>query len=248
MRLCMFTPKDRALERGWPGRIDGDRVVQLAAQTLQAYFTGGGSAREHDEYALADVDLRAPVLHPPVLRDFDAGGALHFGNPTSIYGPDDEIPYPESVEELDFELELAAIIGAEGQVGGFTIMNDWTARDLERHELLDRLPPAKSTDFATSIGPVVVTPDELGDLAVATRVRVNGEERSAVVAEPVDWQERVALAARNTILLPGDVIGLGPIATGEGRALAPADIVQLEVEGIGLLRSRVGPRSRAGGG
>ena len=68
----MFTPRELALERGWPGRIEGDRVIQLAAQTLQSFLTGGGSAREHAEYALADVDLRPPVLHPPAVRDFMA--------------------------------------------------------------------------------------------------------------------------------------------------------------------------------
>ena len=83
------------LRRGWPGRIDGDRVVQLAAQTLQAFFTGGGGAREHAEYALADVDLR-PAGHPSA-----DGAALHEGsldfeflNTASIYGPEDEIPFP----------------------------------------------------------------------------------------------------------------------------------------------------------
>ena len=68
----MFTPRELALERGWPGRLEGDKVIQLAAQTLQAFFTGGGSAREHAEYALADVDLRPPVLSPPSVRDFMA--------------------------------------------------------------------------------------------------------------------------------------------------------------------------------
>ncbi|TMK67486.1 MAG: hypothetical protein E6G60_00900, partial [Actinobacteria bacterium] len=68
----MFTPRELALERGWPGVIEGDTVVQLAAQTLQSFFTGGGQARRHAEYALADVDLRAPVLHPPSARDFYA--------------------------------------------------------------------------------------------------------------------------------------------------------------------------------
>ena len=68
----MFSPKDRDLERGWPGRIEGDRVIQLAAQTLQSFFTGGGQAREHDEFALEDVVLRPPVLQPPSIRDFYA--------------------------------------------------------------------------------------------------------------------------------------------------------------------------------
>ena len=68
----MFTPRELELERGWPGLIEGDTVIQLAAQTLQAFFTGGGTARHHAEYALADVEFRAPVLHPPSVRDFYA--------------------------------------------------------------------------------------------------------------------------------------------------------------------------------
>ena len=71
MRLCMFTPAGQELERGWPGRIEGDNVVQLAAQTLQSFFTGGSAAREHAEYPLDDVLLRAPVLEPPAVRVFD---------------------------------------------------------------------------------------------------------------------------------------------------------------------------------
>ena len=74
MKLCMFSPRELDLERGWPGRIDGDTVIQLAAQTLQAFFTGGGTAREHAEYPLADVVFRAPVLHPPSVRIFDDAG------------------------------------------------------------------------------------------------------------------------------------------------------------------------------
>ena len=150
----MFSPKELDLERGWPGRIEGDRVIQLAAQTLQSFFTGGGGAREHAEYPLADVVLRAPVLHPPAVRDFYAFEqhvktaracaaqrcppewyelpVFYFSNPAAIYGPDDEIPYPEGTEELDYELEVAAIIGADGAIGGFTVMNDWSARDLQR--------------------------------------------------------------------------------------------------------------------
>ena len=109
MKLCMFSPKELDLERGWPGRIDGDRVIQLAAQTLQSFFTGGGGAREHAEYPLADVVLRAPVLRPPSVRDFyafeqhvkTARGlrgqevapewyelpVFYFSNPSAIYGP-----------------------------------------------------------------------------------------------------------------------------------------------------------------
>src|SRR4029078_12635697 len=82
------------------------------------------------------------------------------------------------IHERDYELEVAAIIGAEGQVGGFTVMNDWSARDLQRAEMKVGLGPAKGKDFATSRGPVVVTPDEFDGSSAAMVARVNGEERS----------------------------------------------------------------------
>jgi fumarylacetoacetate (FAA) hydrolase len=266
----MFTPKELGLERGWPGRIDGDRVIQLAAQTLQSFFTGGGSAREHAEYPLADVLLRAPVLHPPSVRDFysfeqhvRAARALrgqevapewyeqpvfYFSNPASIYGPEDEVPYPEGTAELDYELEVAAIIGLDEQIGGFTVMNDWSARDLQRAEMKVGLGPAKGKDFATSLGPVVVTPDEFDGDSAKMVARVNGEERSRgeLGDKHFSWTEIVEQATRNTRLLPGDVLGSGTVGTGcilehgDGRWLQRGDVVELEVEGIGVLRNTVG--------
>jgi len=161
----MFSPKESGLDRGWPGRIEGERVIQLAAQTLQSFFTGGGQAREHAEYPLADVVLRPPILQPPSIRDFYAFEqhvraarasrgldvppewyeipVFYFSNPAAVYGPDEEIPYPEGTEELDYELELASVIGAEGQIAGFTVMNDWSARDLQRAEMKVGLGPSK---------------------------------------------------------------------------------------------------------
>ncbi|MGD0715521.1 MAG: fumarylacetoacetate hydrolase family protein [Gaiellaceae bacterium] len=211
MKLCMFSPKERELERGWPGRVEGDRVIQLAAQTLQAFFTGGGQAREHAEYRLEHVDLRPPVLHPPAVRIF-TGDDFAFANPASIYGPEATIPYPDGAVYLDSELRVAAVIGADSAVGGFTLMNDWIAAGLAG---------AKARDFATSLGPIVVTPDEL-------------------VPEGVDWDALVAHTARNTRLLPGDVIA----ATGVrgGRELHPGDVVEVELGGIGVLRNVVGER------
>jgi 2-keto-4-pentenoate hydratase/2-oxohepta-3-ene-1,7-dioic acid hydratase in catechol pathway len=205
----MFTPKERELERGWPGRIDGDRIVQLAAQTLQAFFTGGGTAREHAEYPLAEVDLRAPVLRPPSVRIFD-GDDFVFANPAAIRGPEDTIAYPDGASYVESELRPAAVIGADAAIGGFTLMNDWFAAGL---------PGAKARDFATSLGPVVVTPDEL-------------------VPAGVDWDRLVAHAARNTRLLPGDVIAAAGIRG--GRELHPGDVVELELPGIGVLRNVVG--------
>jgi len=272
MKLCMFSPVERDLQRGWPGRVEGDRVIQLAAQTLQSFFTGGGKAREHAEYALSDVRLLPPVLHPPSVRDFYAfeqhvstarasrglevpkewyeQPVFYFSNPAAIFGPDHEIPYPEGSEELDYELEVAAVIGADGAIGGFTVMNDWSARDLQRTEMRVGLGPAKGKDFATSLGPVVVTPDEFDGSEAEMVARVNGEERSRGNLRDLyfSWERIVEQATRNTCLLAGDVLGSGTVGTGcilelgDGRWLQPGDVVELEVEGIGVLRNVVGPR------
>ena len=162
-------------------------------------------------------------------------------------GPEDEIPFPAESAEWDYELEGAAVIGAEGRIAGFTILNDWSARDLQRAEMTVGLGPAKGKDFATSLGPVLVTPDELGDLGLEMTARVNGEERSRGDFGDIHWpwDELVAYAARNTRLLPGDVLGSGTVGTGcilehgDGRWLKSGDVVELEIEGIGVLRNRV---------
>jgi fumarylacetoacetate (FAA) hydrolase len=271
LRLCMFSPAGRHLQRGWPGRIEGDRVIQLASQTLQSFFSGGGSAREHAEYPLDEVELRPPVLHPPSVRDFYAFEQhvktaranrglevppewyeipiFYFSNPAAIFGPDDEIPYPHETNELDYELEVAAIIGADGAIGGFTVMNDWSARDVQRKEMKVGLGPAKGKDFATSLGPIVVTPDEFDGSEGEMVARVNGEERSRGNLRDLNWpwERLLEQAARNTHLLPGDVIGSGTVGTGcilelgDGRWLRPGDEVELEVEGLGVLRNRIAP-------
>jgi fumarylacetoacetate (FAA) hydrolase len=274
VKLCLFTPLEREL-RGWVGAIEGDRVVHLAAQSLASFFTGGGSAREHDEYALEDVRLLAPVPRPPSVRDAyafeehvrNARGVtgrgevphewyevpvFYFSNPAAIYGPDDEIPYPAGSQELDYELEVAVVIGdvtSPNVIGGFTIMNDWSARDLQRREMKVGLGPAKGKDFATSLGPVVVTPDELGDLRLEMVARVNGEERSRGNLGDMyhSWDAILERVSANTQLVPGDVIGSGTVGTGcilehgDGRWLRPGDVVELEVDGIGVLRNVVGP-------
>ena len=87
MRLCMFHPNDNPMERGWVGRLDGDRVLHLAAQTLQSFFLGGGGAREHAEYPLAEVTLLVPVQYPPTVRIFAADGSFRFANATAVIGP-----------------------------------------------------------------------------------------------------------------------------------------------------------------
>jgi fumarylacetoacetate (FAA) hydrolase len=265
----MFHPVDRPMERGWVGRLDGDRVLHLAAQTLQSFFTGGGGAREHAEYALDEVTLLPPVLHPPAVRRFDAfeehvslgwrarGGEIpaawyrrpvfHYGATAPLFGAGQPVPYPEGSKELDYELQLAAVVGADGAIGGFTVLNGWTARDLEQEELEAGLGPAKACDFALSLGPVVVTPDELGTLALQMVARVNGEERSWGNAGDMhwSWERLLEHAAWNSLLRPGDVIGSGAVGggcvrdRGDGRWLRPGDRVELEIEGIGVLDSTI---------
>jgi len=144
----MFTPRELALERGWPGRIDGDWVVQLAAQTLEAFFSVGGKAREHNLYPLDDVALRAPVLRPPSIRLFRDATTFEFGNTASIFGPDDEVRVPAPAKG---RYCVAAIVGGEEEIAGYTLVNDWHAPSLAS---------PKDADFATSVGPWIETDHE----------------------------------------------------------------------------------------
>ena len=180
MKLCMFSPMENELERGWPGRIDDDEVVQLAAQTLQSFFSGGGSAREHARYPLAAVVFRAPVLHPPSVRLFDETGDFVFANPAAIVAAHAPVQRPSGVEEIEPVNRIAAIVDADGSIGGFTPMIEWVA---------PKLSGAKARDFALSLGPIVTTPDE-------------------ETPPGVDWDRVVAHAAANTRLYPGDILAV----------------------------------------
>jgi fumarylacetoacetate (FAA) hydrolase len=208
---------------------------------------------------------------PPSVRDFYAfeehvrnaranrGGevppawyevpAFYFSNPASIYRDGDEVPKPADTAMLDYELELACVIGDDGRPEGFTVMNDWSARDLQAKEMRVGLGPAKGKDFATSLGPELVSPDELpDDLDLRAIARVNGEVRtdSRTGGMQWSWDRILEHAARNTRgLQPGDVIGSGTVGGGcilehgDHRWLAPGDEMELEIEGIGVLRNRV---------
>jgi fumarylacetoacetate (FAA) hydrolase len=154
---------------------------------------------------------------------------------------------------LDFELEIAAVVGAGEQIAGFALLNDWSARDIQRRELIVGLGPAKSKDFATSLGPWLVTPDELpfdgGRLELEATVAVNGRVVARAEAKPMhfSWPELVAQAARNTRLRPGDVLGSGTLTGGslldigtlDGRWIEPGDDVVLAAPGLGELRTPV---------
>jgi fumarylacetoacetate (FAA) hydrolase len=263
MRLCTFEIDGREA----PGRVEGDRVIELGAPSLLAWLEHGG--KDVAECPLADVRLRAPMPRPPSVRDFYAFErhvataraqrglemapewyqipVFYFSNPAAIIGPDDEVAFPEDSAAWDYELEAAAVVGAGGTIAGFTILNDWSARDLQKMEMAVGLGPAKGKDFATSIGPTLVTTDELGDLRLEMVARVNGEERSRGNLGDMhwSWDDLVAQAGRNTRLLPGDVLGSGTVGTGcilehgDGRWLRSGDVVELEIERIGILANRV---------
>ena len=239
---------------------------------------------------LADTPIKAPIA-PPSFRDFYAFEAhvrnarkkrgldmiaewydapvFYFSNTAGIVGPNAPIRKPKETNELDYELEIAVIIGKEGSdipvheadshIAGFTILNDWSARDIQRHEMKVGLGPAKGKDFATSIGPYLVTPDELADRIIDTAqgnrydltmtAHVNNVEYSRGNAKEMRWTfaELIAQASKNTTLKVGDLIGSGTVGTGcitefpEGTYswLQPGDVVRLEIERLGILENTV---------
>jgi fumarylacetoacetate (FAA) hydrolase len=262
---------------GSVGEVVGDRVHELEAASMIEWLSGEGGARTGAEHALADVELRAPIPDPPSVRDFFAyeghvaaglrrrgqdripdewyqQPVFYFSNPASIHGPGEPVKRPSASQLLDFELEVAAVIDGDGEIGGFMLMNDWSARDLQLSEMAVGLGPAKGKDFATSLGPYLVTPDDLpyadGRITLEARVHVNGEELSRCHAEEMHftWPELVAHAARDTRLRAGDVLGSGTITGGclielgplDGeRFLEPGDSVALMAGALGRLESQV---------
>ena len=221
MRLCMFHPLGHAMERGWVGRVEGDRVVHLAAQTLQSFFTGGGSAREHAEYPLVEVSLLAPVLHPPAIRVFEDAESFAFANPAAVQGPNAEI---SAGAELGLAPRIAALIGANGALAAFTILAEW--RDPTRR-------PPKDRDFALGLGPVAATADAFDPGACVQVVRVDGREVLRQVAPGFAWDAAISVAGDRTRLFPGDLIA-GP-ACGLVEGIARGSTVEVDVDGIGVL-------------
>jgi len=192
---------------------------------------------------------------------------FYFSNPVAIIGDGDPVYAPLGSQALDYELELACVIGTKASnlptddsamacLAGFTIMNDWSARDIQRVEMAVGLGPSKSKDFATSLGPRLVPFKELkplyrdGRLHLEMTARVNGKEYSRGNAGTMfwTWPQILAHASRDTELQPGDVIGSGTVGTGcileltpeaVGGWLQPGDVVELEIEGIGQLRNTI---------
>ena len=266
--------------------------VEALADLVDGFASRGDGDAADDQALLATDDLLfgPPVLRPPSLRDFYAfeghvrtmwerrGGEVpeawyrlpifYFSNVSEIRGPEEPVWSPAASAELDYELEVAALIDTpvtdlseergEEAIGGYTIFNDWSARDLQREETVVRLGPAKGKDFASSFGPWLVTPDELADAraagatgpALAMTAEVNGVETSRGRWSDAQFSfgAMIARASADVRLRPGDLLGSGTVGTGclleikdatLGRYLEPGDEVVLRVERLGELRTPV---------
>jgi 2-keto-4-pentenoate hydratase/2-oxohepta-3-ene-1,7-dioic acid hydratase in catechol pathway len=231
-----------------------------------------------------DVVLLPPIPRPPSIRDFmafeehvvTASAAIgltvdplwydqpvfYFTNPAALLGPHDDVAVPPGSEALDYELEIAAVIGREGRdvapdeavglIAGYVLFCDWSARDLQGAEMRLNLGPAKGKDFASSCGPWLVTPDELV-AGAAMSASVDGRECSAGRLDSLYWSfgQMIAYASRGTRVVPGDLIGSGTVGTGcllelsrvHGAEaypwLRPGNDVHLEAEGLGAIDAHV---------
>ncbi|WP_028658506.1 fumarylacetoacetate hydrolase family protein [Nocardioides insulae] len=196
---------------------------------------------------------------------------FYFTNPHAIIGPEDEAVFPAACQARDFELEVAVVVGGEGRsvsvdaardlVFGYTLFNDWSARDLQGREMQVNLGPAKGKDFSTTLGPWIVTADELepyrdadGFLDLACRVTINGEEIGSDLLSNIGWtfETMIAYASRDSRVVAGDVLGSGTVGNGgclgelwglrgtqDPPPLQPGDVVTIEVEGIGSVTNTV---------
>jgi fumarylacetoacetate (FAA) hydrolase len=275
-----------------PAVVIEDRVHTLPYPDMNAVIAAGAekaaSRAAKVSLSLEEVTFHAPI-HPTTLRDFYAFEThvktanrnrgqdvpenwykfpvFYFSNPNNNYGHEDTIPYPSYTQALDYELEIAVIVGkpginiqsedAAGHIFGYTIFNDWSARDLQVQEMRVNFGPVKSKDFASSYGPVIVTPEEIADRAtgrtgiydLAMVARVNDNELSRGNFDDIYWDfgDMIARASQSVMLRPGDVIGSGTVGTGclyeltknQGPWLQHGDVVELEIERIGILRNTV---------
>jgi fumarylacetoacetate (FAA) hydrolase len=274
VRLVTFALGDGSQHAG--SLHSDDRIEELEARDTLEWLAGNGRRAAGTTHRLVDVRLLAPVPSPPSVRDFYAyeghvragfqrrgareipqawyeAPVFYFSNPVAVFGPGEAVRRPPSCQMLDFELEIAAVIGHDGCIAGFALLNDWSARDIQRREMTVGLGPAKGKDFATSLGPWLVTPDDLpfdGErLELEATVAVNGRVVTRASAESMhfSWPQLVTQAARNTRLRPGDVLGSGTLTGGslldigtlDGRWIEPGDEVVLAAPGLGELRTPV---------
>jgi 2-keto-4-pentenoate hydratase/2-oxohepta-3-ene-1,7-dioic acid hydratase in catechol pathway len=253
----------------------GDAGLDLARSCVEHAHSSGEFGTPLDEVILA-----APLPRPNSIRDFmlveehvrNSFGTVppewyrvpaHWkGNPDTVIGPDAEVPWPHYTDKLDYELEVAAVLGrpayqvspeqAVDCIAGYTIFNDWSARDIQFREMQVGIGPSFGKDFATSLGPTLTTADAVDISSARMSARVNGEiwSEGTLGAMIFSFAEVISVLSTDQPLFPGDVFGSGTIGRGCGleldRWLRPGDVVELEVSGIGVLRNTVGFRRAVG--
>ena len=218
----MFHPVAMPMERGWVGRVEGDEVVHLAAQTLQHLFTGGGKARDHARYPLADVTLLSPLAVPPSIRVFDEGGAFEFANPAAVVGPGAAVSAPDA--------SIAVDAGLAGLVGLGAVVAVSPVARLRAPVLA----PPKDRDFGIVLGPWFTTLDE-APTAPSTRLTAGGATTEAT-ANSFAWEAARLFAEAHTRLRVGDLL-LAPAAV---TAEVPPGEAVVDVAGLGRLELTVG--------
>jgi len=272
--LLTRAPADAVLERA---RVKLRAPIQPPPQMrdcscfelhLRQAFAAARRARalrtDDPEATLKAMNTRADDR---VIETFNKQPIYYKGNRFAVIGIDDEFQWPSFSRALDFELEFGCYIGkrgkdisreaARGHIVGYTIFNDMSARDAQALEMPGMLGPAKSKDFDTAniMGPCLVTADELGDPYDLNMIaRVNGEEWGRGNTRDMRWQfeDVIAHVSRSETLYPGEFLGSGTVGNGCGleqlRYLKPGDVVELEVDGIGVLRTQVGQKATAEAG
>ena len=265
-------------DEGKVGRVEGDEIVRLDVPTMREYFERGGADDTTERAALADVRLRAPIVPKKLIhtagnfREHEdesknvgwsheiAPWIVFFQNVDAIIGPDDPVIYPEHLtKELDYELELAVIIGKDGKwfgpeeamdyVAGYVIFNDITARDIQRREMRSGVFSfCKAIDTFCPLGPWIVTPDEIPDPHDLTMtLRVNGETRqtshsrrmATTIPDIISHYSALGYSAGD-VLSTGTVAGVAAFSDDAASLyLQPGDVMEAEIERIGILRNPV---------
>lgn len=236
--------------------IDGERIVHDPREVrLLAPIPNPPSIR--DFFAFEDhVKMGFERRGEPMPPEWYEIPVYYKGGHQNIIGTDQDVLWPSFTEKFDYELELAAVIGKQGRnikaerareyIAGYTVMNDFSARDIQRKEMKVRLGPAKGKDWCTALGPWLVTPDEIPDpYNLRMTARINGDLWSDGSSAAMHWnfEQMIEFLTLDDTIYPGDVIGSGTVGTGCGlelnRWVKPGDLIELEIEKIGILRNRV---------
>ena len=275
------------MELASEGALPADLLTYIEKQEYYEQIRHGLRVLSEARFLIEEVTLVAPLPRPASIRDFYAFEehvknararrgldvvrewyevpVFYFSNHRAVVGPEAYVNKPVKTEKLDYELEIACVIGKEGRniskegaedyIFGYCIMNDWSARDIQRQEVAVGLGPAKAKDFATSFGPYLVTKNELepyrlGDVFdLQMTAKVNGIVLTEGNMQTIHYSfaEMIAHASQNVTLYPGDVIGSGTVGNGcllelgeeIHRWLLPGDVVELEITGLGVLKNTI---------